>query len=415
MRGTLDPMNIAFFTDTFYPQVNGVATSVASFAKELGSRGHRVLIVTPMAAKKIRGAEWSSPGVEVLRLPSLPSIVYPDFRVSPFMGIPKEIKALKAFKPDVIHFHTTLSVSIDAVIAAKLLKVPLIGTNHIYLTSKDTEYLTFVASSESIRKVLTTFVLNYSLAFYAVCDERIAPSKMLIQALRRTGYTRSIAHIPNPVPPACLATVSAETIQARRTEYHLEGKTIVHVGRLSFEKNIDGVLRVFQRVLETEPSATLLLIGDGPDRKRLEGIARDLGIADRVVWTGFIDHDRLMSSGLLAACEIFITASPMESQGMVVVEAMAFGLPIVAVREAAIPEVVGNAGKLHALEDIEGMATSILHILRSPETAQKLSIASRTRAEAFSPVTLTNRLIDLYERSKKEHGHKHTRKRRTKK
>jgi 1,2-diacylglycerol 3-alpha-glucosyltransferase len=396
-------MRIAFFTDTFYPQVNGVATSVASFAKELGSRGHEVLIIMPSPSKKTVYQEWQSPGVRILHLPSVPLLLYPDFRMSPLIGFPKSIKALRAFNPDVIHFHTTLTVALDALLASWLLRKPLIGTNHLLLTTKNSECLGFISSVASVRNVLTKIATRYSLAFYRNCNARIAPSEMLIEALQSTGYHRALVCLPNPVPPSCLEShPSKASIAALKKQYGLGERVVLHMGRLSREKAIERVLHAFAKVHLRDAEAMLFIIGDGPDRERLEGIVAQLGLQKHVVFAGYIEHEQVMQSGMLQVGNVFVTCSPMESQGMVLVESMAFGLPVIAVRAGAIPEVVADAGILHDLEDIEGIAASIYDVLHDAALAKRLASTSLQRAEAFSPKVLTDQMLALYEKSIKE-------------
>lgn len=395
-------MRIAFLSDTFFPQVNGVATSVASFAEELAAQGHAVLILTPSPSERQRGQKWKCDGVEVVHLPSIPVVLYPDFRMSPLVGLPKVLSALKKFNPDIIHFHTTLAISIDAVLAATVFGKPLVGTNHIYLTPKHDEYLSFISSNRAVRKVITRVALQYCLSFYAPCQVRIAPSTLLIQELKRTGYPRKIDYLPNPVPPRVLAEVTPALRASLRRKYGLQGKTIIHVGRLSREKCADDVLRAFVPLAQRDADLRLVIVGDGPDRKRLEKISRSLKIHSQVIFTGFIAHPDLMSSGLLGMADLFVTASPMEAQGMVIVEAMAFGLPIVAVAEGAVPEVVGSAGILVKAGDHAGLTAAMSKVLASRSLHAKLAMAAKKRSREYSPTYLTKKLLALYARAIKE-------------
>lgn len=392
-------MRVAFLSDTFFPQVNGVATTVASFAEELAAQGHKVLILTPAPSERQSKQKWKCEGVEVVHLPSIPAVLYPDFRMSPLLGLPRVMMAIKKFNPDIIHFHTTLAISIDAVLAASVFGKPLVGTNHIYLTPKHDEYLSFISSNPAIRKVITRVVLQYCLSFYAPCQVRIAPSTLLIAELKRTGYPRKIDYLPNPVPPRASGKVSAAQKTLLRRKYGLTGKTIIHVGRLSREKCVDDVLRAFMPLAKADATLKLVIVGDGPDRKRLEKLARSLGVAAQTVFTGFIAHPELMSSGLFAVADVFVTASPMEAQGMVVVEAMAFGLPIVAVAEGAVPEVVGNAGILVPAANIPALTLALHKILSQTKLATKYAAAARKRSHEYSPTYLTKKLLALYIRA----------------
>ena len=388
-------MKIAFFTDTFLPQVNGVATSIANFAGELSREGHEVLIVCPRPKGMRR--TWSHPNVTVVDLPSVPILLYPDFRVSPFMGLPKGLAAVKKFNPDVIHFHTTLSTSIDAVAAAKIFDKPLIGTNHTYLTWKENEYLSFVAKNPVVRNYITKAAMAYSLAFFDLCDVQIAPSKMLIDALKREGYKKEILCLPNAVPTEENNILSPDAVAAAKKKYGLKEKVVLHYGRLSAEKNTADVLRAFALVHKQNPNTSLLLIGDGPERKELEREVEELGIGSSTVFTGFIENTELMKSGLISIADVFTTASAMESQGLVLVEAMSFRVPIVAVGECAIPEVVGDAGLLTKKGDVQEMADRILDLLRDHDLNERMRQKAQVRSKDFSLEASTKKLLRIYE------------------
>ena len=123
-------MKIAYFTDTFLPQVNGVATALANQATELGERNHSVLIFTPKL-DSIKREKFKAKNVQVVHLPTVPALLYPEFKLGVF-GLPKVIKYLIKFKPDIIHLHTPLTVGMDAIMAARFFKKPLVGTVHVY-------------------------------------------------------------------------------------------------------------------------------------------------------------------------------------------------------------------------------------------------------------------------------------------
>lgn len=389
-------MKIAFLTDTFFPQINGVATSIANFATELGRRGHEVLIIYPKPKESLN---WSAPNVRVVQLPSIPALVYPDFRISPFVGLPRVVKAISAFDPDIIHFHTTAAISLDAVVAAKLFGKPLIGTNHIYLTRNETAYLYFISGNEQVRRALSSLILEYSFSFYAFCDVRIAPSQLLIAALQQEGYKRSLTYLPNAVSVTSGRQLTVQEKNRLRKKYGLRGRVILHIGRLSAEKKIDDLLRAFALLAQRRHDVSLLMVGDGPDRKKLEAQARQHGIEKEVVITGFIPHDELIASGLPGVADVFVTMSTMESQGMVLLEAMAFHLPIVAARACAIPEVVGESGILVEPGDYQAAAAQIDALLTNESQRRGLAQKSFERLTYFSLTTTTDRLLQIYEQA----------------
>ncbi len=388
-------MKIAFFSDTFLPQVNGVATSLANFARELGEQGHEVLIVTPRV--KVEGPAFTAKNVEVVHLPSLPALVYPTFRMSPVMGFPRAYAAVKAFDPDVIHFHTTLSVCMDALLIARMLKKPLVGTYHIYLTPRNNEYLSFIAPNPFFRKFATSLVLNVSLPFYRACDIALAPSHLLCDELRACNVRPDFHYLPNAVPDFSVHTPSDEERKRLKEKYGLKKNVILHIGRLSAEKCVDDVVRSFALVCKQLPDSTLLIVGEGPHRAALESLVAEFGLQDNVHFTGFLPPSELFASGLPAVADVFATASTMESQGMVVVEAMTVGLPVVAARGGAVPEVLGNAGLLGEKGDLQAMADALIKILSDDVLRKDQQRLSLERRREFTIGNVTRRLVAYYE------------------
>ncbi|MCL4366315.1 glycosyltransferase, partial [Patescibacteria group bacterium] len=158
-------MRVAYFTDTFLPQINGIATALANQATELGRRGHNVLIFTP----KLDGIErekFKAKNVQVIHLPTVPALLYPEFKLGVF-GLPKVIKYLVKFKPDIIHLHSPLTVGMDAVMAAKLFKKPLVGTIHVYFA--ESGYLRWLKYRLAV-KIVDKVVQRYLNFMFTQCD-----------------------------------------------------------------------------------------------------------------------------------------------------------------------------------------------------------------------------------------------------
>ncbi|MBI4091561.1 glycosyltransferase [candidate division WWE3 bacterium] len=391
-------MNIALFTDTFLPQINGIATSVANFAEELANRGHKVMVVAPYARGS--GPKFHSEKVHLVYLPSVPLLVYPDFRIGVF-SLPKVFKSLKAFNPDVIHVHTSMATGIDALITARMMKKPVVGTIHTYLTNPN--YLNFIAS----RIVITTlsdFILSYCKFFFDACDEVLCPSKRLIDDLKKSGYKKRIKYLPNAVKAVKAespsGSLSSKKLARLREKLNVKGKVLLHVGRLSAEKRVDNVIKAFARVRKGREDLKLVIVGDGVSKLKLKELCIKLGVGQSVVFVGSIPHSELLSSGIFKIADIFVTASPMENQPMVVLEAMAFGLPLIGVSEAGMVELVKDNGYLVRDGNIEEMARRIEKVLSDDSLRVAMSKKSLERIEEFSIGKVTDRLESIYKRVK---------------
>ncbi len=387
-------MKIAFFTDTFVPQINGVASSVANSAKELGLRGHQVLIFAPKV-DGIKRKGFKAKNVKVISLPSLPGEVYPEYKLSLF-GYSKALKNLKVFNPDIIHLHTPLTVGFNALLLAKTLKKPLVGTIHYFFINPN--YLEWVNNQLAIRIVrkFNTIAYKYSCFFYGICTLRTSPSKNLIKEIAKSGYKKQIKYVPNGINLENFPKLSDHGKELIKKKYQLKQKVVLHFGRISGEKNVDLVIKSFSKIATSYPNVSLLIIGDGPSKASLESLVSKLALEDSVKFTGIIAHEKLISSGLLQVADVFVTASDMETQPMCVLEAMANGLPIVAVREAGLVELVSNNGYLVRTGDINELAEKTKQILYNPELAKKMSENSIRMVQEFSIQNTTSRLIQIY-------------------
>lgn len=382
-------MKIAFFSDTFYPQFNGITTVIANISRELASRGHDIVIFAP---KLHAPTVTLGKRVTFVPLRSIPVIVNPEYRLSVF-GLPTVLRVLKAFKPDILHFHTPASAGFDAILSAKILGKPLVGTIHAYLTQPD--YLSWIKQS-TLLKLVANLGIVYSRLIYNRCQLRFAPSKRLIAELRRVGFREPLVYLPNPVTPTNRkSSLSYKERDRLKRDYGLKQDVILHFGRFSAEKRIDQVIRASAPLIR-EDNTSLLLIGDGLERSSLQALAHELAISQDTIFTGFVDHEKLMSSGLIALGDVFVTASTMENRPMVVLEAMSFGLPIVAVRQAGMTELVKGNGFLVREGDIAEMSKSIQRIIREPGLRKRLGQASSQLASAYLVTQVVDELLSWY-------------------
>ena len=384
-------MKIAFFTDTFLPQVNGVATALANQARILGERGHQVVIFTPKL-DDIKREKFKAQNVTLVSLPTVPALLYPEYKLG-ILGLFKVIKYLKKFNPDVLHLHTPLTIGMDAVMAAKILKKPLVGTVHIYFT--ESEYLRsirFKLAAKALSKLSIPFV-NF---LYAQCNTVLIPSKSLTEELKLSGFKKPLIHFPNGVILKKPNILSASKKQEIKKKYHLKQKVILHLGRLSEEKNIDIVIKAFAQVVKTNPNVSLLIIGDGPSAKKLKQLTQNLGLEKEVVFTGFIEHEKLLSSGLISLGDLFATASTSENQPMALLEVMVFGLPMVGVDHPGLTELISSNGLVVQSYEPDDLAKAMQKVLQDQNLAKKMSNSSFKKVKNYSIEKVVDKLLKIY-------------------
>ncbi|OIP57193.1 MAG: hypothetical protein COX79_04075 [Candidatus Levybacteria bacterium CG_4_10_14_0_2_um_filter_36_16] len=382
-------MKIGFFTDGFLPQPNGVATSVFSTARELEKKGHEVFVVAP----KYPGYKDE---LNVFRLTSIKVMKRPEFRLA--LHLPdKPFRKLLRLDFDIIHAHSPGPVALLGWEIAKAKDVPFISTYHT-LWNKYTHY---VLKGKVIRPKM---VEQATRLFGNRCDYLIAPTEKVKNELVRYGIKRPVEIVPTGVDVQKFG-VSKKGYFYEKFKTSKNERIALCVVRLGKEKSVDFVLRAFKKILKKSPNTTLFLVGEGVEKKNLLKLAKKIGIGNKTIFTGFIEHDILPRA--YADADVFLFASQTETQGMVILEAFASGLPVVAVDDDALRGVVldGENGFLVA-KDEELFAQKALDVLENPMLRKKLSLCAKQTAKEHSVFHTTGILEALYkdvltERSRK--------------
>ncbi|OGY22733.1 MAG: hypothetical protein A2126_04845 [Candidatus Woykebacteria bacterium GWB1_45_5] len=380
-------MKIGFFTDGYLPQPNGVATSVAASAKALRDRGHNVYIVAP----KEPGYKDLEAGV--FRLTSIKVSNRPPVRLS--LSLPeKPLREVLKIDFDIIHGHDGGTSTLLGWEIAKLKNIPFVGTYHTLWN----RYTHYILKGKLIRPKVMEVA---SRVFASLCDYLVVPTKRVKEELLTYGVRKPIVVIPSGLD---LSLFKAAPKGFLRKKFGLgaKKKILLYVGRLGQEKSIDFLLEVFKEIFEKEKDVYLVLIGDGPERKNLEQLAKKLKIADETIFTGFIDSKKIPK--VYADGDIFVYSSKTETQGLVVVEALVSGLPVVALNDPAFQGVVEN-GKNGFLvsENSAEFANKIRQLLADKELRDKFSSTAKLAAKKFSAKETAEKLELLYQKVIAEH------------
>lgn len=384
-------MRIAVFTDYFFPELGGIQDSIATTARALGARGHQVDIHAPFYAARdyrrvgatVREADLGS-RVRVRRRLSLP---FPSStRQSRAAGIsPFGWASLTGrSRPDVIHVHSFFGIGLEALLNGACLGIPIVGTNH-----------TTIAGFADHIPVSVARASAYVLWFYNQCGTITAPSRSVFDELGRDRLRRPHEVISNPIDTALFAPEPGGDNKMARGRFGLQGPVITYAGRLGAEKNIDIVLHATAALRDQGVAATLAIAGHGSHESILRNLAAKLRIADRVRFLGTLAHEELAL--LLQISDTFVIMSTSETQSMVLLQAMACGVPVVAARTRALPEFVGpDNGALTDPHDAAGLAQVLGGLLAAPVRRRDMGAAGRRRAEKFSVAAVTDRWEILY-------------------
>jgi 1,2-diacylglycerol 3-alpha-glucosyltransferase len=373
-------LRIGFFTDTYTPQINGVVTSISLFANELERQGHAVYIFAPTPRQPKDGAH-------VVRLPSVPFAFQPEMRLAAAYDA-RAHGLVKRANLDIMHSHDPFAVGVFGLAMAKRFRVPYVHTYHTLYP----EYVHYIWDTWLTRELAE----RMSRDFCNQCDTVIAPSTKVREALLGWGTRKPIVTLPTGVNGAKYAQRDEEAVAAFRARFSIKPgeRLLTFVGRLGLEKNIDALVDAMNFV--RTPGAKLMIVGDGPYRADLERHAKKDHLTDKVLFTGYLRREEVTHA--YQASDLFFFASLSETQGLVVGEALASGLPVVAVDDLAIADAVADGSNGFLVpEDPQALAAAADRILGDPALERAMSTAAVQRAEELSIGNQTQRLLGVYE------------------
>jgi 1,2-diacylglycerol 3-alpha-glucosyltransferase len=375
-------VNVLMFTNTYAPHVGGVARSVERLAAELRRKGHTVWIAAP---------EFEDmPKVEqgVLRFPAVQRFNGSDFSVP--MPVPRRLSSLlKHFRPDVVHSHHPFLLGDMALRVAAAYDAPLVFTHHTFY-----ELYTHYVPGDS--PALKRFVIELASGYCNLCDAVIAPSDSVKKLLCERGVKVPIEVIPTGLDPPFFAPVSRSEARAAMGIPN-DAFVVGHVGRLAPEKNISFLTEVLERFLLRKSDAHLLIAGEGPSREAMIAALGPSDLQCRIHFAGVLSTEELVRA--YRAMDVFAFASKSETQGMVLTEAMAAGVPIVALDAPGAADVVRDCanGRLLQSEEPERFAEALAWIASlDRESRERLARNAEDTARAFSLANLADRVLGLY-------------------
>jgi 1,2-diacylglycerol 3-alpha-glucosyltransferase len=359
-------MKIAIFTDAFTQMHSGVVTATINLAKGLADKGHKVYIIaTRFNIKK----EFSYKDIEVIRLPGIPSLLSPEFKMTALYSS-KLMRYLKKKNVDIIHFETPLSLGMQAILIAKELNKPLVGTFHTF--SADKEFLEGIhLNHKPIIKLMQNFLWGLNRFYYNRCDLITCPAKTTKEELLANGLSKNIKVISNGIDFRIFDNSKWKEVKKK---YNKDGKLLLFIGRVAPEKNIPYLLNCFSKVVKKIPSTKLMIVGDGPSMRETKKKIEDLGIKNNVILTGKIAYDDLVTSSIFKACDLFVSASVTENQPMTVLEAQINGLPCIGINIRGMKDLIQNEynGYLTEEKNPAEFSNRIIELLSNDKLRNKM-------------------------------------------
>lgn len=376
-------MKIAMFADSFHPTVDGAVVAMESAAAGLEARGHKVVVLAPDSDNRV-----SSPR-PVHYLPARDLKTYPGYRI--VISPADMLEYLRKEKVDVIHSHGIASMAILSLTAARALKIPHVLTFHTMANEAANYYSPLPIRQDIMSRMVWIYLRNLLKRPEVV----VAPSAPVKEELISNGVVMKSCEVVS-TGVDCSRFSPEKYDKNFLDRFGLGGKRVLlHVGRLSKEKRLDIVFNAMAELAPKVPDLRLLVVGKGPAADDFKSMTQHLRISDRVVFAGFIPDEELPAA--YASCEALVIASTFETQGLVVLEALASGTPVVGIRCRAIPEFV-QEGKNGCLFDLETCADAVQRCL---VRSGSMKISAVSSAREFSIDSSAAKLELVYERAAK--------------
>ncbi|MGM0156847.1 glycosyl transferase [Enterococcus sp. AZ191] len=376
-------MKIGFFTDTYFPQVSGVATSIKTLKEELEKNGHEVYIFTttdPNADKLEK---------DVIRMPSVPFVSFKDRRVV-VRGMWYAYLVAKELELELIHTHTEFGAGILGKMVAKKLKIPLIHTYHTMYE----DYLHYIAKGKVLRqshvKYLSRLFANHTTG--VVC-----PSERVIDTLRGYGVVTPLRVIPTGIDIEKFKRVDItnKDIEKLRQSLYIEKDQlmILSLSRISYEKNIQALVYGLPQIIKAYPNARMVIVGKGPYLEELQELITTLGLSEYVQFTGEVANDDVAL--YYKAADFFVSASTSETQGLTYTEAMAAGTPCVVEGNAYLNRLFDHPSLGRTFETDQDFAPALIDYIKSEVPHDPQVLASKLYE--ISSTHFGEAMIEFYE------------------
>lgn len=383
-------MRIGLFTDTYPPFINGVSTSVLMLKQGLEKLGHEVYVVT------VNDESFSYKEEDgVLKIPSFP-IGFMNFRQSGIYPL-KALKIIKKWKLDIIHSHTEFSIGTFARLISKQLNIPLVHTYHT-MYEEYIYYITkgyFDSASKKLVEYLTLFLCDKTI------DELIVPTEKAKELFKdKYKVKRDVYVIPSGIDTTRFYKENIDKNEIINLKKDLGLKKtdfiVLYVGRIAKEKSIDFLINNFNSVLKQIPKAKMIIVGDGPDIKDLIDLAKKEGLENKIIFAGkapWTDVPKYYS-----LCDVFVTASKTETQGLTVMEAMGASKPVVAIRDESFELMITDKKDGLFFDDEKSYVDMIYEVYKNKKLRDEISFNARLTADKYSPYNYAKNVLKVYEK-----------------
>lgn len=377
-------MRILMISDVYYPRVNGVSTSIDTFREIFRHHGHSVMLIAPQYRLD------QEPEADVIRIPAKPVPFDPEDRLMSWRHISRRGDTLPHAGFDLVHIQTPFVAHYFGVRLAKRLGIPCIETFHTHFEEYFYHYIPFVP-----KRTLRMLARMMTRRQCAAVDALVVPSRAMAKVLG--GY--DIKQVPRIIATGIhLADFQSGDGMRFRKKHRIPSSrpTLIHVGRLALEKNIGFLIEVLAQAKKLLPEIQMVIAGEGPARPILERLSRRLGVREDLHFVGYQSRAGDLQD-CYAAGDVFVFASNTETQGLVLLEAMALGVPVVSTAVLGTEDIVGpGRGALLAEGNVVDFTAKVHHLLSDRDLRTRLSDEAREYAKEWSDNKLGVEMLSFY-------------------
>jgi 1,2-diacylglycerol 3-alpha-glucosyltransferase len=379
-------MRALFVSDVYFPRVNGVSTSIRTFRTDLASQGVATLLCAPAYAGQASGAA----AADLLRVRSAAVPKDPEDRRMRWGALTAALDALPAGSFDLVHIHTPFVAHYAGVRAARRAGVPCVATYHTFFEEYLHHYVPALPHALG-RLAARQFTRSQCAAVQAL----IAPSEPMRAVLGDDGVRTPIHVLPTGLAADRFRAGDGAAFRAL-TGIEPDRPLVTYIGRVAHEKNIGFLVETFRAVLREVPNALLVIAGEGPARERLRARVAALGLGAHVHFAGYLERDTTLLD-CYAAADVFVFASRTETQGLVLLEAMAQGVAVVSTAELGTRSIlVPESGALVVPEEAGAFSAAVVRVLRDKALRAALGARGRSYARTWSSAAMARRLSEIY-------------------
>lgn len=368
-------MKIAIFCDSFFPTIDGVSLSIKNNT-ELFPKDSKLFFFIPSRSKKINNQKY-------IFLKSKEVKKYKEYRIR----IPSFFKVynqLKKIRPDIIHAHSSFGIGWEGLVCGKLLKIPVVATFHTIIPEVTKEFL-FMNIEKT--KLFNKLAWKYIKLFFNLADFIITPSEAMKKELIEKKLNKPVTVISNGINIKKFPKLSRKNNKQT---------TFISIGRLVESKNVISILRAFKLAFFKNNNIKMIILGKGPEEKKLRNYIKANRLEKKVKMVGFVDNNKIID--FLKKADVFVTASQIETEGISTLEAMSTGLPVIGVNARATPNLIKNAGIIIPSNNPKEMSKAMLKLSSNINLRKKLSASAHKKANKYDISKTSKELHDFYKK-----------------